>query len=577
VTWSRAKGELKMKVRDAKGITMGQVIVFSFSVQNPREGQEPVRPSIGLVSDDVIIGEAVMSGLVLGAGDYPFFKIASISESSTVRRSYNTLMVLMNSNVRIPSGSKVTISGLTGTSFMPVEMERITGMHPYYFSSTFQWTPANGELELSVVSAIPPNSNRMFAFEVKNPSTSQEARTVSISVDCPAGAPGCPAGGFKMLSAETGLAQTKMNGTVLSATTAGEFTVRSIGQLTPYPGELNTLTVTLASSAEFRAAGGDTAIITLSGLRGAQVKPGTTQMKLAGAHPFASGCWNCVCESATTCESPSPLVLEAPVLTLHLAADMVAGRQYIFAFDIINPLEAQVLGLTDLKIGIGYNSGNPVSTPLMKHDLATIPKGVFQAKTGEAAPLTVRSAQFKTKSISQSSPYPCSSNWICATVASSVPLTAEKESTIRFTSFKGATITSGSGEIDLFNETSGLAGSVPNFKSAIKNGNESKGFWNQQPSGAVLTVYASCRIEAGTEITICFEVKNPVEPKSKYSIMVFSSDSNLEQAMDVKASLRLPFGGPDDPHPMYFRTPKFMSLEAVQISPFPSDENTIKI
>jgi len=577
VTWSRAKGELKMKVRDAKGITMGQVIVFSFSVQNPREGQEPVRPSIGLVSDDVIIGEAVMSGLVLGAGDYPFFKIASISESSTVRRSYNTLMVLMNSNVRIPSGSKVTISGLTGTSFMPVEMERITGMHPYYFSSTFQWTPANGELELSVVSAIPPNSNRMFAFEVKNPSTSQEARTVSISVDCPAGAPGCPAGGFKMLSAETGLAQTKMNGTVLSATTAGEFTVRSIGQLTPYPGELNTLTVTLASSAEFRAAGGDTAIITLSGLRGAQVKPGTTQMKLAGAHPFASGCWNCVCESATTCESPSPLVLEAPVLTLHLAADMVAGRQYIFAFDIINPLEAQVLGLTDLKIGIGYNSGNPVSTPLMKHDLATIPKGVFQAKTGEAAPLTVRSAQFKTKSISQSSPYPCSSNWICATVASSVPLTAEKESTIRFTSFKGATITSGSGEIDLFNETSGLAGSVPNFKSAIKNGNESKGFWNQQPSGAVLTVYASCRIEAGTEITICFEVKNPVEPKSKYSIMVFSSDSNLEQAMDVKASLRLPFGGPDDPHPMYIRTPKFMSLEAVQSSPFPSDDNTITI
>jgi len=223
VAWSRSKGELILTLRDVKGIAMGQVVAFSFSLKNQASPpRSAVRPTIGVESAEIIIGESVMSGLVLGAGDAPSLTVASISESSTVQRTYNTLMILINSNSRIPSGSTMTFSGLTGTSPMPTEMYAITGMHPYFFSSSFQWSEATGVLKLSVVSAIAPSAQKMFAFEVKNPSAGQTARTIQVSVNCPAGSPGCPAGGFN-------IPQTPMHGSVLSAATASRFTTRMIG------------------------------------------------------------------------------------------------------------------------------------------------------------------------------------------------------------------------------------------------------------------------------------------------------------------------------------------------------------
>lgn len=303
--------------------------------------------------------------------------------------------------------------------------------------------------------------------------------------------------------------------------------------------------MTLASSVEFRASGADSAVITLTGLRGAQVNPGTTEMKLAGAHPFSSGCWNCFCESAVSCNSPEVLSGTDPTLTLHVAADIVAGRQYVFAFDIINPLSEQILQEDEMRIAMGWNANAALYAASMKQDLSTVPLGVFEAKSCESAALTVRSPSFKKKLISQSSPFPCATdNWICLTLVTSVPLTAEKESMIRLSAFKGATIMTGSGEISLFNASDGLNG-VPTLKSA-KDGGTSRGFWNQQ-SSAVLTLYAACRIEAGSEIRICFKVKNPVEPSSRTTVRIFLSDSNLEEDMDVRAltNLGLTFGSPD--------------------------------
>ena len=580
VMWSKREGELKMKIRDVSGISMGQTVVFSFSLQNPSNQVTPKEPTVGVESEDVIIGDSVMSGLVLGAGDRPFFNLASISESTSVQRTYNTLMILINSNSRIPTSSKITLTGLKGTLPM-TESGQIAGMHPFYFGSNPLWNHASGTLVLEVVSAIPPNANRMFAFEVKNSDKPQASQTVGITVNCPKNMLGCPESGFQMSDVKCSAGgddadcrpegfKSTLNGKVLSAATKGKFMIKSIGQQNPYPGEKNTLTVTLASSVEFRSGGEDSAMVTLTGLRGATVGISTTEVKLAGAHPFAQGS------------------LVAGNLSFRLVADMIAGRQYVFSIDILNPLDAavpysnkyvQVLGEDEVQIGMGWNGVGATDFSSMTHDLTTVPKGVFQAKQREAAPLTVRSAEFQTKTISQSSPYPCDDNWICATLVSSVPLSSEKESMIRISTFKGATISSGSGEISLYNSSDGVGGSVPSLQSATTNGNVSKGFWNEQPGGATLIMYAACRIEAGTEISMCFKVKNPIDPSPKQPIKIFSSDGNLEQDMDVKstANLGLPYGGIDDAHPMYIRVPRFEVLEASQASPFPVDENLISI
>ena len=591
VSWSRAQGELKMKVRDSQGISMQQLVVFSFSLQNPVDGRydsvtrqylDSHQPSVGAESSNVIIGESPMSGRVLGGGDGPSLTVASISESTTVQRSYNSLMVLFESNVRIPAGSTMLLRGLTGTSMTATN---ITGMHAYHFSSSYNWVPESGDLELEIVTAIPQKTHRMFAFEVKNPSSSQPPPSVTMSVRCDPSTVGCFQGGFMSRN---------VNGTVLGAQTKATLIVRQIGQKTPYPGETNTLFVTLASNFEFRANGPDLAVLTLQGLSGAKVMPGTTQMELAGAHPFSSGCWNCECENANSCAVSGQRQLSsggsAERLTFHLQADMAAGQKFIFAFNIINPLQQQTLDASRLEIGLGWKLASDDATspyvtqsgpwPKMQQDLTTIPQDVYNARQGEAAPLTIRSAEFSTKLISQSSPYPCDSNWLCVTLVSSVPLTADKQSLIRLSYFEGASIPAGSGQISLYNTSSETGGGVPSLKSAINNGQTSKGFWTESAGRAELVVYAACRIEAGEEIKLCFKVSNPVAPTAtRTSVRVFSSDSNTWQDMDVRGAtnLGLPYETTDDLIPMFIRTPEFKSLQAFQSSPFPCDDNNITI
>ena len=89
-------------------------------------------------------------------------------------------------------------------------------------------------------------------------------------------------------------------------------------------------------------------MVTLTGLRGATVGISTTEVKLAGAHPFAQGS------------------LVAGKLSFRLVADMIAGRQYVFSIDILNPLDAavpysnkyvQVLGEDEVQIGMGWEWG----------------------------------------------------------------------------------------------------------------------------------------------------------------------------------------------------------------------------
>ncbi|MGB1596410.1 MAG: hypothetical protein ACPIOQ_26860, partial [Promethearchaeia archaeon] len=224
---------------------------------------------------------------------------------------------------------------------------------------------------------------------------------------------------------------------------------------------------------------------------------------------------------------------------------MAAGQKFIFAFNIINPLQQQTLDASRLEIGLGWKLASDDATspyvtqsgplPKMQQDLTTIPQDVYNARQGEAAPLTIRSAEFSTKLITQSSPYPCDSNWLCVTLVSSVPLTADKQSLIRLSYFEGASIPAGSGQINLYNTSSETGGGVPSLKSAINNGQTSKGFWTEGAGRAELTVYAACRIEAGEEIKLCFKVSNPVAPTAtRTSVRVFSSDSNTWQDMDVR-------------------------------------------
>ena len=341
-TWLPTKGVLMMQVRDDPGIAMNDEIVFNFMLMNPPFGQPALQPTVGAESDDVIITEATMSGSVLGAGDEPAFTAADIAESSSVQRSYNTLMVLFRTNARVPENSVIEIAGLYGTA---APVQRLSGMHSYYFNETLEWDAMTGVLRLHVISAIPPNTNRMFAFEVKNGFARQEPKRPWIAVRCHAD------WGYELCPWPRGeyIPYRSMTGEVLSFKTPAEFLTRRIGQLTPYPGEANRLTITLATSLEFRANSGEGLLLKVSGLAGAHAVRGP--MELSGAHPFTSGCWECRCESASSCEAWVPS--EPGSITFHVAGDVSAGRAYTLAFEIVNPFGQQAS--PDVVVSASFN------------------------------------------------------------------------------------------------------------------------------------------------------------------------------------------------------------------------------
>lgn len=577
-----------MQVRDSPGIRIDQEIVFSFLLNNPVSQRDQVQPSLGAESTDIIIGESTMSGLVLGAGSFPSLTLADIAESSTVQRSYNTLMMLIQSNARIPENSVVRIEGLTGSSPTGDSVHTLSGLHPYYFNKTVQWDESNGVLLLRVASAIPSHANRMWAFEVKNRISQQVPQQARISVSCPAEDVGCPSTGFFIPDVRRCAdklncpAEFPMTGSVLSAKTPGEFLVRKMGQKTPYPAESNTLSLTLASSIEYRVASGEAVINNLSGLDGALAPQGP--LELAGAHPFTSGCWACRCESASSCNEWVPSQ-DPHSVSFHVAADMSAGRSYTLSFDIVNPSGAQLS--PDILLSAIFND-TPFGDPVKIHkDTSTTLKYIHNSKVGEAQPLFIRPVTFLTRDIAQNLPFPCAINMICVTLVSSVPLTVQKKSHFILQSFDGAIVPAG--EIDLYAQSSEPLGSIATLQSAFENGNTSKGVWTESEcSGPLqgpgqmcssLKLNVACRIEAGAQISFCFKVTNPATQQDGPDKMtVFSSDGNSYQDLLFSHELlNIPYPSMDDRRPMYIRTPEFKTLNIEQSSPFPGDQNVIQI
>jgi hypothetical protein len=582
--WTQATGVLLIQVRNDPGIAIDQEIVFSFMLFNSPWKQAQVQASVGAESSEMIIGESTMSGLVLGAGSFPTFTVADIAESSTVQQSYNTLMMVFQSNARIPENSVMRITGLEGSAATAASQYKLSGMHSYYFNQTaIKWSEATGTLEFRTVNAVPSNIISMFAFEVLNSKEDQPPKTPSISVSCPSEVVGCPVNGFfipdvRMCTNDDikiGVcpSEFRMTGSVLSSTTPGEFMVRRIGQRTSYPGESNTLMLTLASSIEYRMSNFQKVVVVISGLEGARAQQGP--MELAGAHPFTSGCWECTCESPWTCSAWTPS--DASSVTFHLAADMSAGRSYSVAFDIVNPSGAGGQPSPAVLISIFLND-SPLSLPsgvLMVKDADTILQQVHESKAGEALPLFVRPAMFLRREIAQTLSYPCVTQFVCATLVPSTPLSVQKKSYFILESFEGAIVPNG--EIALYKSSTTVDGdsTVPILQSSFENGNRSKGFWNMKS----LSISVSCRIEAGTQISFCFQVTNPSTAQGGPDRMtIYSSDGDLFQDLVFSSKfLDLPYPMMKDSRPMYIRSAEFKMLNIEQSSPFPCDQNTIQV
>ena len=209
---------------------------------------------------DYSLGPYTMSGVVLSGVDKPALEIAEISESSSVRRSMNTLKIMFRSNVELVAGSVVSITGLTGTAanratapntavavgdpYYHTNPLQVTGMSSHLFKQDLKWDPVTGTLEITTTSTIQAKTNVIFSTEVQNGAQTQTLTVnpkISIMSPVTASTPLslCTSPGQSMVEMIT---PTQVKGTVLKSTCEPSFVVRKIGQSSPYPEEANMLT-----------------------------------------------------------------------------------------------------------------------------------------------------------------------------------------------------------------------------------------------------------------------------------------------------------------------------------------------
>ena len=218
-------------------------------------------------------------------------------------------------------------------------------------------------------------------------------------------------------------------------------TLARIGQSTAYPCASNTITITVATNVPLVQAVGMN--VTVSGLKGFRTIGGTN-MPVAMAGP-ASGSISITRASDSVNNGPDSddvfaasgaWNLEAGELIIGVEADSMAGKEYVFSFDLQNPSEEQQCANVFLKIST-FCFGDPIrmeSSNTLDEGLCAVtgsvnfnePEGInWQAESSEAhlrCPLRVVQAVLVTRYIEQASQFPCTDNTIQVVLSSNVPL-----------------------------------------------------------------------------------------------------------------------------------------------------------
>jgi hypothetical protein len=402
--------QLTVKFGQGAFVEAFERVEFCFTAVNPEDNcnAEEKPPGIQLSAwgktAEFTLSPTMISGLVLSGGEKPGLLVAEISESTDVQRSMNTLMMRIRSNIDIPAGSNLTISGLQDTSASEGAMitgntisrlgDRskdfnaavLMGMSSHFFKNEFEIS-TSGSLVLTVTSMISARTTKMIALEIQNGKTSQVQQTKMISVTSPKteAIPDslCPPGS----SIVPLIAQTEFKGAALGYDTKPEFTVKEVGQMVCYPREENEISVTLQSNFQFRARTGEKLVCTISGLQGLDEEQGPKPTALFGAGPFSSACWNCECENALSCDTPTYEGLPANSLTFQVAGNMDAGCPYTFSFGVKNRKSKQHVAPV-ITVECKWNGEEYVLADVLNSDTSSAPSHTY-GSVGDAAALNM--------------------------------------------------------------------------------------------------------------------------------------------------------------------------------------------
>jgi len=526
-----------------------------------------------------------------------------ISQSSALPGCNNTISVTIVQNVPLPANGSSLIITFNPNISVGLKEGNVTlrGLDATSFNSVGVWSAANNSLRLAVSSDLPVCTNISFEFTVCNPASVaspmseillQDSKPVNISAE---------GAGVRIRPVEMDSAHLPTDAQPLRVY-APLFTVKKIGQSSPWPGVNNTITVTVATNFNMVS---KTRVV-LHGFEGVELlSDGDVLLQGPDAGGFVSmagslghGTW-VGCDSALVLELGSELGCNTSSFTISfvvtnplLAQDCVNVRINATVPSACN--ESSFFTVTQQRIAanmahaIGSRTADSYSEAYlahsengfdMEHDLATeLP--IFGAMMGDACPLLIWPAVFLIKDISQSSPWPCASdNTISITIATNVLLFSSSSKNVSITvsqMFMATPLGMSDGKVAITTsntETSGVLTPVSSFD----DGDSTTAVWTTDniTNMSSMTLNLNAGVECcvpdtlGNGLTVIeFNVTNAALPQAQRTVTV-SADGAV---VILGSAMRHDHG---NKWAFFVKSPAITLATISQSSSAPCSENTV--
>jgi len=480
--------------------------VISFNVTNAKTPQDASRYVSIAAAGAVVISASPMHN---DYGDkWPFYvknpeiTMATIAQSSSAPCSVNTISLQFKFNSKLVCASTLTIAGLSSI----ITCDRAKGISGTGFSLGSVNCSASADAAQAAVTAVMPSvalySDEQQEHVLLLPIQENLAKGATVDLEFSFVNPGKPV----LDQALEPAVELSMSGLVASRSpiqvpqdvlsqpltvTAAAFEKAIIVQSTPFPGEVNTITVTFRTTAEIVTSTDCESAITISGLRGACVSGQTLQL---------SGDSDAMSHNLTLTSGGTALWnASESSITMFITnnSQIIAQQDYVISFDVTNPTHPQesnpvtisASGVAhpalEMSIGAGPTPGvdachNPACVfPFMYRGVAytsctnvdygdkywcatetqNTTRSAFEAVEWEqcacnvtyslypqdAAPLYVRGdiEDFGLFKIGQNSSQPGAANLICVTFATNLPLVSSLPVFVTVSGLSGARAPSG--------------------------------------------------------------------------------------------------------------------------------------
>ncbi|KAJ1491075.1 hypothetical protein T484DRAFT_1776119, partial [Baffinella frigidus] len=576
---------------DLHGIELGPLSNTSLNVLPQTWDNTWLVPAVNTTDTGVNVGW-------LSAGS---FVVHNASQSSPYPCTSNRITVFFATDKALMRETLITIAGLSTTQTSDGVLP-LAGPDGSMFNGSGVWTQATGTLTLRInVEKTMPGTAYMVAFDVINPTAEetgasrgasdrlmQVAKTVTIEASAT-----CVV--KKTLTPDEAVlplyAAMPGDAAPLQIHRAA-WLKKEIGQSTPYPGAVNTITVTLSTNVPLTTEDCPTSVwVEIYGLDDKSL----TSTAWGGAHLASGASYDLVAPNGNkTFNYPNGVMIPSPneadillqplqsmctvandtndhtffqdasgssgksgvakwatgyltsrVLTIFPRMETMPNNNYVFSFDVVNPVvpSATVSGLyshvsPDITIkahGIDLDGDNlESSTTAIAMDkdagapCCTSCTPTGKAELGDSMPLQVYDASFCTKTIGQSTANPCELNTLTVTLTANVPLTAQK-SIITLSGFTNAD--EATGPIPILDAFAGLNNHLY-FGAQFVGQEPGTGHWNNESK--TLTLYLLKDTEPASDLYFAFKLFNP--PSAQASATIQVEASWVGHSRDVYAS-----------------------------------------